>query len=70
MTTHGGTLLHAHTVFDGWRSICVSLYMTLVGYGYNGVFVMCAIASLTGLSIYLFMYIRLRKIIPALADAT
>lgn len=33
MTTHGGTLLHAHTVFDGWRSICVSLYMTLVGYG-------------------------------------
>lgn len=40
------------------------------GYGYDGIFVMCGIASLTGLSIYLFMYLRLRKIIPALADAT
>ena len=33
MTNDGSTLLHQHTVFDGWRSITVALYMTLVGYG-------------------------------------
>jgi hypothetical protein len=31
---------------------------------------MCAIASLLGMLIYLFMYLRLRKTIPALADAS
>ena len=40
------------------------------GFGYRGVFIMCAMASLTGMSIYLFMYVRLRKTIPALADAS
>lgn len=40
------------------------------GLGYKGVFTMCAIASLTGMSIYLYMYIRVRKTIPALAGAT
>lgn len=40
------------------------------GLGYSGVFIMCAIASLTGMSIYFFMYVRLRKAIPALADAS
>ena len=40
------------------------------GLGYSGVFIMCAIASLTGMSIYLFMYVRLRTTIPALADAS
>jgi MFS family permease len=40
------------------------------GLGYSGIFIMCAIASLTGMSIYLFMYVRLRKSIPALADAS
>jgi predicted MFS family arabinose efflux permease len=40
------------------------------GYDYGSVFVMCAIASLTGMCIYLFMYLRLRKTIPALADAS
>ena len=40
-----------------------------MGMGYGSVFVMCALASLTGFAIYLFMYLRLRKIIPALADA-
>lgn len=28
----GSTLQHHHTVFDGWRSISLSLYMTLTGY--------------------------------------
>lgn len=41
-----------------------------IGLGYGSVFVMCAIASLTGMFIYLFMYIRLKKTIPALADAS
>ena len=40
-----------------------------LGFGYGGVFVMCAMASLAGLSIYGFMYARLRKTIPALADS-
>ena len=40
------------------------------GLGYRGVFIMCAIASLLGMLIYLFMYVRLRKTIPALADAS
>mgnify|MGYP001811669189 FL=1 len=40
------------------------------GLGYQGVFIMCALASLTGMLIYLFMYLRLRKTIPALADAS
>ena len=40
------------------------------GLGYGSVFVMCAAASLTGFFIYLFMYLRLRRSIPALADAS
>lgn len=41
-----------------------------MGLGYGSIFVMCAIASLTGMLIYLFMYVRLRKALPALADAS
>ena len=40
------------------------------GFGYKGVFTMCAIASLIAMSIYLFMYLKLRKAIPALADSS
>jgi hypothetical protein len=40
------------------------------GFGYPGVFIMCASATMTGMLIYLFMYLRLRKTIPALADAS
>lgn len=39
------------------------------GLGYDAVFLMCAGASLTAMLIYLFMYLRLRRTIPALADA-
>ena len=28
----GASLAHHKTVFDGWRSLSLSLYMTLVGY--------------------------------------
>ncbi|MEM9402345.1 MAG: MFS transporter [Pseudomonadota bacterium] len=40
------------------------------GLGYRGVFIMCGLASLTAMAIYLLMYLRLRRQIPALADAT
>lgn len=32
MAEDSGALLHHKTVFDGWRSISIALYMTLVGY--------------------------------------
>jgi len=40
------------------------------GYGYNGVFTMCATAAFAGMCIYALMYLRLKKTIPALADAS
>lgn len=40
------------------------------GLGYNAVFVMCAGASLAAMMIYGFMYLRLRRVQPALADAS
>ena len=40
------------------------------GLGYNAVFVMCAVASLVAMMIYGFMYLRLRRVQPALADAS
>lgn len=41
-----------------------------LGLGYGGVFVMCGSASIIAFGIYLFMYLKLRKTIPALADAS
>jgi hypothetical protein len=41
-----------------------------MGLGYDSIFIMCALASLTAFCIYLSMYLKLRKIIPALADAS
>jgi predicted MFS family arabinose efflux permease len=38
--------------------------------GYNAVFVMCAVASMAAMMIYGFMYLRLRRVQPALADAS
>jgi predicted MFS family arabinose efflux permease len=40
------------------------------GLGYNGVFIMCAVASIAAMLVYLYMYLRLKKAIPALADAS
>ena len=40
------------------------------GLGYGGVFIMCALSSLAAMLIYLTMYLRLKKTIPALADAS
>jgi predicted MFS family arabinose efflux permease len=40
------------------------------GLGYDGVFTMCATAAFGGMCIYAIMYLRLRKAIPALADAS
>ena len=41
-----------------------------MGLGYSGVFIMCASATMTGMLLYAFMYMRLRRAIPALADAS
>lgn len=41
-----------------------------LGLGYNGVFIMCAVASLVAMGVYLYMYLILRRTIPALADAS
>jgi predicted MFS family arabinose efflux permease len=38
--------------------------------GYNGVFILCAAASIAAMFVYLYMYLMLRKTIPALADAS
>lgn len=40
------------------------------GFGYNGVFIMCASASIVAMLVYLYMYLKLKKTIPALADAS
>jgi len=40
------------------------------GIGYNGIFIMCATASITAMLVYLYMYLKLRRTIPALADAS
>jgi predicted MFS family arabinose efflux permease len=37
-------------------------------FGYNGVFITCAMASLAAMLVYLYMYLMLKKTIPALAD--
>lgn len=40
------------------------------GFGYDGVFIMCGIASVAAMFVYLYMYVMLKKTIPALADAS
>jgi predicted MFS family arabinose efflux permease len=39
-------------------------------FGYNGVFILCAMASIGAMLVYLYMYLMLKKTIPALADAS
>jgi predicted MFS family arabinose efflux permease len=39
-------------------------------FGYNAVFIFCGVASITAMLVYLYMYLTLRKTIPALADAS
>ena len=41
-----------------------------LGFGYDGVFIMCASASIAAMLVYLYMYVMLKKTIPALADAS
>ena len=40
------------------------------GLGYNGVFILCGTASIIAMLVYLYMYLTLKKTIPALADAS
>ncbi len=37
---------------------------------YDGVFILCAAASISAMLVYLYMYLKLRRAIPALADAS
>jgi predicted MFS family arabinose efflux permease len=48
----------------------IAASMLGAGMGYNTVFAMCAAAALIGMLIYLYMYVYLRKNIPALASAS
>ncbi len=48
----------------------VAASVLAVGLGYDGIFIMCATATLSAMLVYLFMYLMLRKRIPALADAS
>jgi hypothetical protein len=38
--------------------------------GYDAVFLMCALSTLAGMAVYTAMYLRLRQVLPALADAS
>jgi predicted MFS family arabinose efflux permease len=38
-------------------------------FGYDGIFILCASASIMAMLVYLYMYLMLRRTIPALADA-
>jgi len=40
------------------------------GFGYNGIFMLCGAASIIAMLVYLYMYLALKKTIPALADAS
>ena len=40
------------------------------GFGFDGVFILCALASIAAMLVYLYMYMMLKKTIPALADAS
>jgi predicted MFS family arabinose efflux permease len=42
----------------------------VIGFGYNGIFILCGVASITAMLVYMYMYLALRKTIPALADAS
>ena len=41
-----------------------------LAFGYNAVFILCALASIAAMLVYLYMYLMLRKTIPELADAS
>jgi predicted MFS family arabinose efflux permease len=44
--------------------------MLALAFGYNGIFILCGAASIIAMLVYLYMYLALRKTIPALADAS
>ena len=57
------------TIFDGWLSISISLFMTLVGYGVL-VGVPVISAAIIGMLIYLVMYIFMKRAVPELASSS
>jgi sugar phosphate permease len=73
MTDADSKLLHHRTIFDHWKSLSIGLLFVVLlsdGFGYNGVFVMFGIASIAAMLVFLYVYLMLKKTIPALADAS
>jgi MFS family permease len=48
----------------------IAASLLAAGLGYRSVFIMCASAALMGMMVYGGMYLRLRRRIPALAEAS
>ena len=48
MTEDGSTLLHHRTIFDGWRSLTVGIYMALAGYAVAFSFSYRGLSAATG----------------------
>lgn len=67
---HYLALIPAAQGFGNFLGPNVASFVLAFGFGYDGVFVMCAAASIAAMLVYLYMYLMLRRTIPALADAS
>jgi MFS family permease len=70
---HSGRFLALMPAAQGLGQIIgpnIAAWILLVGIGYNGVFIMCASASMLAFTVYGLMYLNLKREIPALADAS
>ena len=63
-------LIPAAQGFGNFLGPNIAATVLAFGFGYDGIFMMCAAASITAMLVYLYMYLMLRKKIPALADAS
>lgn len=63
-------LIPAAQGFGNFLGPNIAASVLAFGFGYDGIFIMCAMASISAMLVYLYMYLMLRKTIPALADAS
>lgn len=63
-------LIPAAQGFGNFLGPNIAASVLAFGFGYDGVFITCAMASIIAMLVYLYMYLMLRKRIPALADAS
>ena len=63
-------LIPAAQGFGNFLGPNIAASVLAFGFGYDGIFIMCAAASISAMLVYLYMYLMLRKTIPALADAS